>query len=238
MNKSELFKAREQRILSAALTTARSKGALDFRMADVARAAECSVGTLYGHFLSKEDMMAALVQVSLHHRHQWIARLNELDLTPMERFVVLMVSERIRLSQDEVLAQLELLVSHTELWRRAADQRQLALKGMVDELVKALEAILQDARQQGLLALNDGESAALVARARALMLGFQLQSSRQTLAPTPELAEIPVLMEAIAGLLTSVGLSEGHPDWRNRCVRALEHWQPQPEPETLEGSAA
>lgn len=229
MNKSELFKAREQRILSAALVTARGKGALDFRMADVARAAECSVGTLYGHFLSKEDMMAALVQISLQQRHEWIARLNEMDLTPMERFVTLLASERVRLLRDEVLAQLELLVSHTELWRRAADQRQLALRALVEELVKALEGILQDARQQGLLGLDEAESAALVARARALLLGFQLQSSRQTLAPTPELAETDGLLDALAGLLTGVGMAEGHADWRNRCREALRRYPELPE---------
>ncbi|SHI21432.1 TetR/AcrR family transcriptional regulator [Ferrimonas marina] len=219
MNKSELFKSREQRILTAALSTARSKGALDFRMADVARVAECSVGTLYGHFLSKEDMMAALVQVALQRRQIWFKQVQEMPLSPLEQFVVLLLSERTRLVQDEVLAQLEMLVSYSELWRRAADQRQIALRQSVNELGDALKQVLASANS----ALDEAQLELLAERGRALMVGIQLQSSRQTLAPAKVLGDDLVMMEALVAMLTAAGLPKPDAGWQQRCVEALAH---------------
>ncbi len=219
MNKSELFKSREQRILAAALSTARSKGALDFRMADVAREAECSVGTLYGHFLSKEDMMAALVLAALEQRQAGMAEIADLALTPLEQFVVVLMAERTRWTQDEVLAQLEMLVGYTELWRRAADKRQLALRDRVAALSTTLEAILNRAAEQQGMAL--AEVGLLVERCRALVLGGQIQSSRLTLAPAAALQPDEALMAPLMTLLQQAGLSAPQGEWMARCSEAL-----------------
>ncbi|GAA4894250.1 TetR/AcrR family transcriptional regulator [Ferrimonas pelagia] len=223
MNKSELFKSREQRILAAALTTARSKGALDFRMADVARVAECSVGTLYGHFLSKEDMMAALVQVALERRQLWFQQVKEMPLSAVERVVVLLLSERTRLVQDEVLAQLEMLVNFSELWRRAADQRQIALRNAVNELSGVLHEVLTAAVDAGEVVLDAEQIDSLAERCRALMLGFQMQASRQTLAPAKVLRDDAVMMDALVETLMSAGLAQPGEQWQHRCVEALAH---------------
>ncbi|GAA5192583.1 TetR/AcrR family transcriptional regulator [Ferrimonas gelatinilytica] len=222
MNKSELFKSREQRILAAALSTARSKGALDFRMADVAREAECSVGTLYGHFLSKEDMMAALVLTALDQRQQVMVEIGQLALTPMEQFVVLLMSERARWTKDEVLAQLEMLVGYTELWRRAADKRQLALRESMAMLTTALKTILVNAAEEQGVKLANVEL--LVERCRALVLGGQIYASRLTLAPAAQLQDDAALMIPLMTLLQQAGLSVPEGDWLSRCSEGLLVW--------------
>lgn len=221
MNKAELFKSRERRILAAALYTARSKGALDFRMVDVARVAECSVGTLYGHFLSKEDMMAALVQLAVQRRQKWFDEVKLMPLSSAEKFVVMLLSERRRLAQDEVLAQLEMLVSHTELWCRAADQRQCSLREAGKELSLQLHTIIADANTVNESDLDSATEARLVETARALMLGVQLQSSRQTLATVKMLQDETILMNTLMLLLTQAGLPLPEGNWHERCFEVL-----------------
>ncbi|WP_028117188.1 TetR/AcrR family transcriptional regulator [Ferrimonas senticii] len=221
MNKSELFKSRERRILAAALNTARNKGALDFRMADVARVAECSVGTLYGHFLSKEDMMAALVQLAMVRRNQWFELVEQMPMSAAERFIVILLSERRRLAQDDVLAQLEMLVNYTELWCRAADQRQVGLRTASHELQHSLMRILQQGREAGEFSLEDGALERLLETARALMIGVQLQSSRQTLSPVKMLQDETMMMDALQAVLLQAGIVIGHSNWQQRCFEML-----------------
>ncbi|QIZ78163.1 TetR/AcrR family transcriptional regulator [Ferrimonas lipolytica] len=227
MNKSELFKSRERRILAAALSTARSKGALDFRMADVARVAECSVGTLYGHFLSKEDMMAALVQLAVQRRTEWFELVQLMPISSAEKFIVLLLSDRRRLVQDDVLAQLEVLVNNTELWCRAADQRQIALRNTNRELSEVLQSVLKTAVEVGEVQLDVVEVERTAELGRALMLGVQLQASRQTLGPVKLLQDEAIMMDALLVLLEKAGLNAPVGNWHERCFEVLSQNQQQ-----------
>ncbi|WP_298443074.1 TetR/AcrR family transcriptional regulator [uncultured Ferrimonas sp.] len=238
MNKSELFKSRERRILAAALSTARSKGALDFRMADVARVAECSVGTLYGHFLSKEDMMAALVQLAVQRRSDWFELVQQMPISTAEKFMVLLLSDRRRLVQDDVLAQLEMLVSHTELWCRAADQRQVVLRQTTHELSLVLKAVLQQAVDSGTASLDSVAIERMAETGRALMLGVQLQASRQTLSPVKLLQDETIMMDALSALLVQAGIAAPQGNWHERCFEVLSQNQQQLEGLTLGDVAA
>ncbi|WP_417349830.1 TetR/AcrR family transcriptional regulator [Ferrimonas sp.] len=222
MSKSDLYKVRETRILLAALNTASSKGALDFRMADVARAAECSVGTLYGHFISKEDMMAALVQVGLTRRTEFAKRLSSLELSGMERFVSLLVLEQQRLAHDDILAQLELLVCYSDLWRRAADKRVAALRDASEEFDRQLDEALVAAEKEG-YRLNEDQRARLTARGRAAVLGSQLQTSRQTLMPCGVMAGEGEFFNVLADIVRCGNgpVLDGN-EWLGKCQNALE----------------
>ncbi|TKB51752.1 TetR/AcrR family transcriptional regulator [Ferrimonas aestuarii] len=222
MSKSDLYKVRETRILLAALNTASNKGALDFRMADVARAAECSVGTLYGHFISKEDMMAALVQVGLTRRDDFVAKVAEMELSGYERFVSLLMLEQQRLAHDEILAQLELLVCYSDLWRRAADKRIAALRDASLAFDKQLEAALLQAHEEGFTS-TETERARLIARGRASALGRQLQTSRQTLMPCAIMTEQDEFYSVLADIVRCAGGPEMKGgEWLNRCQPAIE----------------
>ncbi|USD37666.1 MULTISPECIES: TetR/AcrR family transcriptional regulator [Ferrimonas] len=222
MSKSDLYKVRETRILLAALNTASSKGALDFRMADVARAAECSVGTLYGHFISKEDMMAALVQVGLGRRSEFAKKVNAIELSGLERFVSLLVLEQQRLAHDDILAQLELLVCYSDLWRRAADKRVAALRDASEEFDQQLDAALVEADGEG-FRISDEQRARLIARGRAAVLGAQLQTSRQTLVPCGVMTNDGEFYNVLADIVRCAnGPALEGSEWLQKCQGALE----------------
>ena len=55
-NKQEKILAREELILEVAKQKISSEGFFNLRMSDVAKEAKISVGTLYTHFVSIEDL--------------------------------------------------------------------------------------------------------------------------------------------------------------------------------------
>jgi len=68
MKHTDKKQLREQRILHAAQKVSRQSGFLTLNVADVARQADVSVGTLYSHFQSKEGLVAALAVHALRGR--------------------------------------------------------------------------------------------------------------------------------------------------------------------------
>lgn len=216
MSKSELFKIREQRIQQAALDTAQKTGALEFRMADVAQAAECSVGTIYGHFLSKEDLMASLIENSLAAHQKWVQKLEQGNLDNLTRFLVMLWGDHKRLIREDFMFSMEQLICNTELWLRVSDNRQRALKDVLDDnRAKLAECLHKTAVEQG-LSLNVENIARLVEQIQALLLGRELQFRfKGRSCSRDERGEIGLSLDALEALLSGIGIQcfEG---WRER----------------------
>jgi AcrR family transcriptional regulator len=60
MVRSEKRQKREEMILDRAQDQVAEFGFLDLKMSDLAKAADLSVGTLYAHFASKEDLLLGI----------------------------------------------------------------------------------------------------------------------------------------------------------------------------------
>ncbi|MFI3245618.1 MAG: TetR/AcrR family transcriptional regulator [Ferrimonas sp.] len=223
MSKAALLKQREQRILAAALSAAREKGALDFRMADVARVAECSVGTLYGHFLSKEDMTAALVQSVIERHHLWLDEVDNLPLSYSEKVIVLLMSEWHRLAQDPVLTQLEMLTLYTELWQRVTEPCQHTLLAAKQHRPKCMLELLRKAAVEGVWQGDEERGHQLVESLCALLIGGQLRGAEYGAAPVAVWQKGTFLMQSLMLQLQAYGFAAPEADWQYRCIQALAH---------------
>ena len=91
---AEKTRLREERILRSAQELAREQGYLTLKVANVAKSAEVSVGTLYVHFQSKEGLVAALAIHALRGRVQTFAVIAESErLTWAEKIVVIVFAD-------------------------------------------------------------------------------------------------------------------------------------------------
>lgn len=148
------FADREQLFLDAARELIQRDGLLNLAMAKIAASCDYSVGTLYQHFASKEDLLIALATINEQHRLALFRRVIEWKAPTRDRIFGLPVAdvqfvrlypEHFRLAQYTYT---EVVWGATSQVRR---QQALAASRPIGELVAAL---VTEAEQCGDLDLN------------------------------------------------------------------------------------
>ncbi len=79
------MESRARRIVESAITLAEAGGFDNVRLRDVARQADVALGTLYKRFRSKEDILAAVLELSMEDMEERMARRPIPGATPAER---------------------------------------------------------------------------------------------------------------------------------------------------------
>jgi len=110
----------EERILAAAAKCIEATSLLDFTMASIAKEAGLSMGSIYKHIQSKEDVLVALATKMNENLVAVLVKVLELPLTMPERLLAfsLMTPEKYRLYPfDE---HLEMLIGNEAILKRAS----------------------------------------------------------------------------------------------------------------------
>lgn len=87
------FAQREQLFLDAARDLIQQDGLLNLSMAKIAASCDYSVGTLYQHFASKEDLLIALATINEQNRLDLFRRVVEWDASTRDRMFGLPVAD-------------------------------------------------------------------------------------------------------------------------------------------------
>ena len=146
----------EQLILAAAANCIQASSLLDFKMSDIAKGAGLSMGSVYKHIQSKEDLLVALAAQMSSQIHQVFKTILELPFSPGAKLVSLQMLNPSALYSHEFASQLFTLVANAPVLNRVSLRWR-------DELVQANERItglfvrmLQEAiEQQQLLSRAD-----------------------------------------------------------------------------------
>jgi AcrR family transcriptional regulator len=94
LSRDQKHQQRAAKILHAAQALARENGFLTLNVADVARLAGVSVGTLYVHFQSKEGLIAALAVRALDGRFETFTNISHREnLLPAEKLVTIIFAD-------------------------------------------------------------------------------------------------------------------------------------------------
>ncbi|MGI9275415.1 MAG: TetR/AcrR family transcriptional regulator [Endozoicomonas sp.] len=114
---------REVRIVSAAIELLEEKSFLDLRMSEVAQTAECSMGAVYSHFSSKEDLLLACAYEVTKDKRDLLQRVISSELNCIEQMI--MVSLLIWLTDNlkPQHYQLRQLAMNPSIWKRASSHR-------------------------------------------------------------------------------------------------------------------
>lgn len=139
--KQREFEQREQLFLDTAEALIRTDGMMNLQMAKLADACDYSIGTLYQHFTSKEDLLVALANVGCESHVDLFRRIRYWDATPRDRMFAIAVGDADYALKNPVHTKLMQYVFTQAVWENASEARRqsmLAHCGPVGELVGAI----------------------------------------------------------------------------------------------------
>lgn len=149
------FEEREQWFLEVAGRLIEEGGLLPLQMSRIAEAAEYSVGTLYQHFASKEDLLVALTTYSLREHVDLFRRVLDWDATPRERIFAIGVADMIFVRRNPQYFRIAQYVLCEVVWASASQQRRQAFLDANQPIADMVQSIVDDAVSRGDLRRQD-----------------------------------------------------------------------------------
>ncbi len=135
------FADREQKFLVAARELIQQDGLLNLAMSKIAAHCDYSVGTLYQHFASKEDLLIALATINEQYRLELFRRVIEWKAPTRDRMFGLPVADMVFVRQYPEHFRLSQFAYTEVVWGAASESRRqeaLAASRPIGELVAAL----------------------------------------------------------------------------------------------------
>lgn len=169
--KKRQFAEREQVFLDQAWDLITREGVLNLQMAKLAAECEYSVGTLYLHFASKEDLLLALATRTIHRRLELYQQALDWKAPTRSRMLAIYVADILFAKSAPECFRLARYVSTHTIWSAASDPRRetalqaseplgVIVQGLVDEAVASGELDCHGLSSQqlsaGLWAMDEG----------------------------------------------------------------------------------
>ena len=132
---------RERNILLAARQIVIGEGLVGLRMPELAHSADVSMGTLYRHFQSRDDVIAALSVQALMMRHTKLAMVLELFSMPQERLIAApLLDFLINVAHPEAF-HTEVACSSPCIWNDVSATRQRDFETITENLTALMEHV-------------------------------------------------------------------------------------------------
>ena len=147
MSRQQKRLQRESEIINASMELLQQTSFLDLRMSEVAKTAECSMGVIYSHFSSKEDLLVACCHSNLRSQMTLLDQVLNSGLPPKD----VLVSSGLMMwhfdSHYPIHYQLRQLAMNPAVWHRASPSRNQAMDQLgleiEEKLVKVALEILE-----------------------------------------------------------------------------------------------
>lgn len=149
---------REAKILLAAARCIDETTLLDFTIAKVAREAGVSVGSIYKHFHSKEDVLVALAVRGGEHLHNVFSQILSAPMSVPEQLIAITLIDIKRVDLYPFSRHLEMLVSNDAVLRRTSEFWRGKLTETDQKISTLFQSNLLKAIEAGELICNGVES--------------------------------------------------------------------------------
>ncbi|WP_029890663.1 TetR/AcrR family transcriptional regulator [Polycyclovorans algicola] len=149
------FLDREKVFLDAARDLIRDEGLLGFQMARLAELCEYSVGTLYQHFGSKEDLLVALTTATATEHVSLFARVADWQAPSRERLFAIAVADSIFVQRNPEYFRIAQYTFCEVVWGAASPARRAEFMAQTAEPISDIvNGIIADAVAGGDLLLG------------------------------------------------------------------------------------
>ncbi|MCF2948246.1 TetR/AcrR family transcriptional regulator [Paraglaciecola aquimarina] len=111
----------EELILNAAITAIEETSLLGFKMSDIAKYAGMSMGSVYKHVQSKEDVLLALATANLKQTQKHFAAIYQLELTTPERYIAMILTDKSKANLFPFASHLEMLITNDAILSRCSE---------------------------------------------------------------------------------------------------------------------
>jgi len=185
--RQKAFAEREQILLDGAHYLISREGLLNLQMHRVAQHCDYSVGTLYQHFSSKEDMLLALLTERIGDRLGLFARVADWDAGSREQLVGLVVADVIFARQQPLFFHLQQYLSTQVISATISEARREQAMAAHKPLADLFQGVIVEALARGDLPASGmtpiqigsglwalGEGIHTLAHAEGLMDAYQL----------------------------------------------------------------
>ena len=145
--KEMLRQKRAEYILEVAGTVLLEKDYRDASMDEIAARAGVSKGTLYQHFLTKDDLIFALIDQSFVRFEQIVQQASVAPESAQSKLEHIL--RAVHVEQHGVRTQLHRLLESNEDLRRRAQEHQGKLRARIDQATGQIRSILEEGRVAG-----------------------------------------------------------------------------------------
>ncbi len=154
--RQQKLKERENRLLRFAFDMISAEGFFNLRMSDVAIRGRVSVGTLYAHFGSKEDLLIGIAVNALRERYELFSRVKEKYESPVICLSALMICDHILNEKIGEISEIERLAQFPSVWKRASYWRMEEMNQLCQEVGNLVRVVIESALTGGeLIASNE-----------------------------------------------------------------------------------
>lgn len=188
------FSEREELFLDIALELIQRDGLLNLQMSRLADKAEYAVGTLYLHFVSKEDLLLALVTRVFRHYMELVRLAQAWNASSRDRMFAVAVAELVfvrRYPEYFRIAQYSLCEVS---WGAASPERRQAFLDANRPVMALVATIVEDARQAGDLEPAGASPQEIASGLWAMCGGFHLMAHAEGLLANFQVTQPYLLM--------------------------------------------
>jgi len=150
MQRREKREIREREIIGTTMMLLAKRGFLDVRMADIARETGNSMGTIYSHFESKEDLLVACAYALTLEHQTLIKDIRQQTVPAIEKIIAVAHCSWLISMQHPDLVEIDNLSMMPSIWRRATPHRVEQLNRLCEELAGTFLGIVLEAIDSGL----------------------------------------------------------------------------------------
>lgn len=142
MSASEKRAQREAAIIQSTLLILKEKGFMDLKMSEVAKQAQFSMGTVYSHFSSKEDLLLGCAIHISKTIASVFAQVIKSPAPPMERLLTLNMAIWLCDARQPHHYFLRQLAMTPDIWQRASQERARSLDDIYQVISQIVESLI------------------------------------------------------------------------------------------------
>lgn len=147
--KQRAFEAREKMVIEQADDLLLDRGYLGLNLDELAERVEYSKATLYHHFVSKEDLVLAVVTRHLEMRSEIFQRASEFEGNTRERMFAFGVGDRLLSQINPHGFPLVQLVRSPSIWSKCSEPRQEGYYGVSGKCFEKAVGVATEAAENG-----------------------------------------------------------------------------------------
>lgn len=144
MTKQEKLEQRETLILQNARIIVKRDGIFDFKMSAIAKESKLSIGTLYIHFQSKEDLVISLACDEIKEVSSFFAAINTLNFTNKEKLLAYTFASYARREKENYVSEIEQIVTNVSIRNRASKSKTLLYDNLLHQTIKIVENTIEN----------------------------------------------------------------------------------------------
>lgn len=156
MSKLEQRQRREQGIIEMMLSQLEHKRVLELRMSDIAKLAGCSMGVIYSHFPSKEDLLLACANHQMKLDMALLDRMVIDQIDPLDKILAANIFYWVSSHNSISQYALKQFVMNPHVWSAASPYRVDRMNALAGEILEKLKHVATQVNTEFQLELDSG----------------------------------------------------------------------------------